>query len=187
MAVDDFGTPQFSLNDCKVATWNSTDSYGTAVDVASVKITGFTVEMLSGRLEGDDKITAVAARAIAGELQLRFGGVRIAALEVIMGNSATSSVASPNQVITFPIAGGDEMPYFGIVGKALAEEDDGDFLVFLPKVKITSNITLARLEYGQFAIPEVTALAVPDTTYGIGRLVERQTATTITVPPADIS
>lgn len=186
MAVDDFGTPQFGLNDCKIAVWNATNSYGTAVDVASVQMIGFTVEMLSGRLEGDDQINAVASRAIASECQLRFGGIRFVALQVLMGNAATSSLTTPNQVIALPIGGGDEMPYFGLVGKALAEEDDGDYLVWIPKMKITSNFRVSQLEYGQWSIPEVTALGVPDATYGIGRLIERETAGAFTLPPANI-
>ena len=160
MAFDSYGAPQFGLNDVKIAPWTATDNYGSAVDVPSVQLMGAVLQVVSATLEGDDTITASAARAIGGEVRIRFGSVNIAALEVLLGNTATSSVASPNEVKQLKMAGGDNMPYFGIVGKALAEEGSGDFLVFLPKVRIMSDVELATLEYGNFAIPEFTAQAV---------------------------
>jgi len=186
MAFDAYGAPQFGLNDVKIAVWNSTDSYGSAVDVPSVQMMGAILQIISAQLEGDDTITATAARAIGGEVRIRFGSVNIAALEVLLGNTATSSIASPNEVYQLKVSGGDNMPYFGIVGRALAEEGVGDFQVFFPKVRITSDVTLASLEYGTFAIPEFTAQAVDDATYGILSLIEHQAATAIAIPPANI-
>lgn len=187
MAFDSYGAPQFGLNDVKIAAWNSTDSYGSAVDVMSVQLMGAVLQMISAQLEGDDSITATAARSIGGEVRLRFGSVNLSALEVLLGNTATSSVASPNEVMGLKVSGGDNMPYFGIVGRAIAEEGVGDFQVFLPKVRITSDITLATMEYGSFVIPEVTAQAVDDATYGIIYLIEHEAETAIAIPPANIA
>ncbi|HKI69927.1 MAG TPA: hypothetical protein VKA67_10085 [Verrucomicrobiae bacterium] len=187
MAFDSYGAPTFGLNDVKIAVWNSTDSYGTAVDVPSVQLMGAVLRILSAQLEGDDKITATASRAIGGQSQLRFGSVSIAALEVMLGNSSTASGTTPTQQDELRVSGGDNMPYFGICGKALAEEGSGDLHVFLPKVKITSDVTLASLQYGQFAIPELTVEAVDDATYGIINLVEHETAVAIQIPPTNLS
>ena len=186
MPFDSYGAPQFGLSDVQIAPWNATNDYGSAVDVPSVQLMGTVLQVVSATLEGDDTITASAARAIGGEVRIRFGSVNIAALEVLLGNTATSSVASPNEVRQLKMAGGDNMPYFGIVGKALAEEGGGDFLVFLPKVRIMSDVELATLEYGNFAIPEFTAQAVADTTYGILSLIQRETSGSFTIPPANI-
>lgn len=187
MAFDTYGAPQFGLSDCKIATWNSAGSYGTVVDVPSVQLMGAVLQMVAAQLTGDDQITATASRAVGGEVRIRFGSVSIAALEVLLGNTATSSVASPNAVKQLKLVGGDNMPYFGIVGKAVAEEGVGDFWVFFPKVRIMSDVTLATLEYGAFAIPELTAQAVSDATYGIVSLIEHQADTAITViPPVNI-
>jgi hypothetical protein len=187
MGFDSFGAPTFGLNDVKIATWNSTNSYGTAVDVPSVQLMGAIMRVVTAQLEGDDKITATASRAIGGQSQIRFGSVSIAALEVMIGNSSTASGSTPNQQDHLKISGGDNMPYFGICGKALAEEGSGDLHVFLPKVKITSDVTLASLEYGNFAIPELTVEAVDDATYGIINLVEHETAAAVAIPPTNIS
>ena len=185
MAFDAFGAPQFGLSDCKIATWNATNSYGSAVDVYSVQLLGAVLQIVSATLTGDDTITATAARAVGGEVRIRFGSVQIPALEVLIGNTATSSVASPNIVKQLKIVGGDNMPYIGLCGKALGEEG-GDFLVFFPKLRIMSDITLATLEYGAFSIPELTLQAVDDATYGICSVIERQTAGTVVIPPANI-
>lgn len=186
MSFDAYGAPQFGLQDVKIAVWNATDSYGTAIDVMSVQLMGAVLQIISAQLEGDDTITATAARAIGAEVRVRFGSVNIAALEVLLGNTATSSVASPNAVKQLKLSGGDNMPYFGIVGKAIAEEGVGDFQVFIPKVRITSDVTLATLEYGTFAVPEFTAQAVNDATYGILSVIEHQADTAIVIPPANI-
>lgn len=187
MAFDAFGAPTFGLNDCKVAAWNATNDYGTAVDVPSVQMMGAVLRILSAQLEGDDQITATAARGIAGQTQLRWGSVSIAALEVMLGNSSTASGSTPNAQDHLKVSGSDNMPYFGIVGKALAEEGVGDLHVFLPKVKITSDVTLASLEYGNFAIPEMTVEAVDDATFGLINLIEHETAAAVVIPPTNIS
>ena len=184
---DAYGAPQFGLRDVKIATWNSSDSYGTAVDVPSVQLMGAVLQIVSAMLEGDDEITASAARATGVEARIRFGSVNVAALEVLLGNTATSSVASPNEVKQLKVSGGDNMPYFGMVGKALAEEGSGDFHLFIPKLRIMSDVELATLEYGQFAIPEFTAQGVSDSTYGVVNLVENETAKSVSIPPANIS
>lgn len=183
MSFDSFGAPQFSLEDCKIATWNATDDYSTAVDVPSVQMMGGNVRMLSGELEGDSSIQAVASRAIAGEVRIRFGSLSIAALEVLLGNTSYLCGSTPNQQDLLQVNGGDNMPYIGICGKALAEEGNGDTHVFYAKAKITSDFELASLEYGQFAIPEVTLTAVPDATYGIAQMIEHETAEAVTIPP----
>lgn len=189
MAFDTYGAPSFGLRDCKVATYTATNSYGTAVDVPSVQLLGITLKMVNAELTGDDTVTAIAARAIRAEGRVRFGSVSIAVLEVLFGLTATSSVASPNRVKNFKIPGGTRMPYFGIAGVAVAEEGvPGDLTVFIPKCKISGDVNLVQLEYGNFAIPELPFMAVDDATFGIMDIVEHETAiTTVVIPTANIA
>lgn len=186
MAFDLFGAPQFGLADCKVAAWQGEGSYGTAVDVMAIQALNTVMRVISAELPGDDTIVASASRPIGAQITLRFGSVNLGVLEVIFGITATSSVATPNTVKLLRIAGGERLPYFGIVGKALAEEGNGDFLVFVPKVKIMGDVNLVQLEYGQFAIPEMTVMAVPDEIYGTINLIPRETTGVFTIPPANI-
>lgn len=179
-----YGAPQFSIEDCKIATWNATNDYGTAVDVPSIQMMGGRIRTMSGELEGDSKITAVAARAIAGEVRVRFGSLSLAALEVLIGNSSVECGSTPSRQKLFKISGGDNMPYVGICGQSLAEEGVGDTHVFYPKAKITSDFDLVQMEYGRFIIPEVTMMAVPDSTYGVVELIPHETATAVVIPPS---
>jgi hypothetical protein len=184
----DIGSPQFGLADCKIALWTAAGTYGTAVDVMSVQLLGTNMDVVSAELTGDDQITAQASRAIAGTVTLRFGGISIAALEVLVGNTATSSIASPSNVKNLRINGGDNMPYIGLIGRAVAEEGSGDFLLYIPKARVMGNITIAQLEYGAFAIPQVELRAVHDASYGIINLITRETASTaaLVLPPISI-
>lgn len=186
MPFDSYGAPQFGLEDCKVAQWIATNSYGAAVDVPSIQMMGVTLNQVTAELTGDDEITATASRSIGAEVRIRFGGVSLAALEVLLGIDTTTQNAEPAEVKQLKITGGNRMPYFGIVGKALAEEGAGAFMVFLPKVKVTSDVVLASLEYGAWAIPEVTARGVADATYGIVNLIELQEDAAVQIPPDNI-
>lgn len=180
----DQGAPQFGLNDAKIATWNSAGSYGTLVDIMSIQMMNVTMQQVSAQLEGDDRITATAARAIGGTAQMRFGGLNLDSLAVMLG-IAVGTISSVDQIL---IAGGDVMPYFGMIGKANAEEGGGDTWVFLPKGKIVSDFTLFQGEYGSFVIPEVTVQLVDDASYGIINLITHPTALDITVmPPVNIA
>jgi hypothetical protein len=184
MAFDQ-GAPSFGLNDLKIQTWSSAGTYsGTITDVMSAQMANVTMQMISAILNGDDSITAAAARAIGGEQQMRWGGVSMSALAVMTGKAVTT-ISSVNQL---QIAGGDRMPYFGVIAKALVEEGGGAFWVYLPKVKIMSNFTLVQMEYGAFAIPEVTCQLVDDASYGVINLIADAANIDVTVmPPANIA
>lgn len=184
MGFDSFGAPQFGLNDVKVAVYNGTDDYGTAVDVPSVQLMGTVMQVIAAQLEGDDQVTDAHSQVIGGQVRIRFGSVSIAALEVILG---IDSVPSEDVYDWLQIGGGDNMPYFGICGKISATQGDGDFHVFLPKVKIMDDVTLASAEYGQYVIPETTAQAIDDETYDIINLIEHNTAAAVAIPPTSIS
>lgn len=178
------GAPQFGLSDCKIATWNSAGSYGTLQDVMSVQALNVTMQPVSAVLNGDDQITAIAAMAIGGQAVFRFGGISLDALAIMTGK-AVGTISSVEQIL---IGGGDRMPYFGIMGLALAAEGAGDTLIYLPKAKIVSDFNLGQMEYGTFAIPEVTVQLVDDASYGIINVITRPTTVAITVmPPANIA
>lgn len=184
MAFDQ-GAPSFGLADVKVQNWASAGTYdGTITDIMSVQMMGVTLQQVSAQLTGDDRITGTAAIAIGGQVQMRFGGINLDSLAVILGQSV-STISSVDQL---QIAGGHRMPYFGIIGKALAAEGGGDLWVYCPKAKLMGDFQLAMLEYGAFAIPEVTVQLVDDDNYGVINLITHPTDLAITVmPPANIA
>ncbi len=180
---DAFGAPQFGLHSAYIASWTSSNTYGTPVQIPSVQMLGAILKIVSAMLEGDDQITATAARASSAEARLRFGSVSIAALEIMLGNASLPSGSTPNRYDNLRVAGGDNMPYFGLCGRALAEEGVGDFHVWLPKVRIMQDVELASMNYGQFVIPELTVTCINDGSWGILNLIEHETATDVDLPP----
>lgn len=179
----DQGAPTFGAADAKVAVYNETDDYGTLTDVMSVQMAQTTLQFVNAVLNGDDQITATASALVGAQLQFRFGGLNPSMLAVITGKSVTSS-ASVNQLM---FEGGERMPYFGFIVKALSAEV-GDTWIFLPKCKIMSDFVIAQNEYGQFTTPEVTVQCVPDETWGLANVITHPTDVAITVmPPANIA
>ena len=179
------GQVSFGLSDVKIAPWDGDGTYSAAVDVPSVQMLNVTLQFTSAQLTGDDKITATAARAIGGTATIRWGSISLEVLEVLLGGSLTSSVASPNNVRNYRVGGGGANPYFGIVGRALAE-DGQDTHVFIPQAKITGDLNIANLAYGEFSVPEAQITMVADETWGVLSIVQNETGVAITIPPANI-
>jgi hypothetical protein len=179
----DQGAPQFGLNDTKVAAWNATDDYGSLVDVMGVQMAAVTAQIVSAIANGDDRIVAAASRLTGFQLQLRWVGLNPSSLSVITG-IVTDTISS---VINMQFVGGERLPYFGCIIKALSEEI-GDTWVFLPKCKIMSDFTIFQGEFGAFTTPEVTVQCVPDDTWGLANVITHPTDVAITViPPANIA
>jgi hypothetical protein len=179
----DQGAPQFGVNDAKVATWVTTDSYGTLTDIMGIQMAQASIQIVSAIANGDDKIVAAASRLTGAELQMRFVGLNPSMLSIITG-IALDTISS---VINLQFVGGERMPYFGAIIKSLGEEG-GDSWVFLPKCKIMSNFTIFQGEFGTFTTPEITVQAVEDETWGIANFITHPAEVAITViPPANIA
>lgn len=174
------GAPQFGLNDGKIAPW---PAYTPLTDVMSIQMGQVTMEVISAILTGDDRQTAISANAIGGTVQMRWGGLNLSMLGVLIGKPPVVSASVSN----VQIVGSQKMPYIGVILKALSAEI-GDTWLFLPKCKITSSFTLVQMEYGAFAIPEVTLQVVDDAQYGAINVLTHPTDVPITVmPPANIA
>lgn len=183
MGFDSFGAPQFGLEDVKIATYNATNDYGTAVDVPSVQLMGTVMQVISAQLEGDDQITDTHAQVIGGTSQIRFGSLSIAALEVLLGIDSTENGSVYDWL---SISAGSDMPYIGLCGKISATQGSGDTHVFLPKVKIMEDVQIIQAEYGSYIIPEVSLQAVDDITYGVINVIEHNSQASVAIPPASI-
>lgn len=181
----DTGSPTFGLNDGKIAPWINTagvTSYGTLTDIMSIQMANVSIETINAILVGDDRQTAIAALAIGGTLQLRFGGMNSSSLAVLLGIPAVTV----SSVVNIQIPGGHKFPYLGGIYKALSAEI-GDTWLFVPKFKLMTGFTL-QMEYGAFSIPEVTCQLVDDQDWGALNVINHPTDVPITVmPPANIT
>lgn len=164
--MPDFGIggPNFGLRDGKVATWNGDGTYGTNVDIPSIQLLGISIQTTNAQLEGDDVITDVHAKAISGQFRLRFGGkISQAVMEILTGRTRESSGVTPNRVSRIKYTGLN-FPWVGACGRADATNGAGDTHTWIPKFKITEGFE-AVYEYGNYSIPELTCMAVPDDQY----------------------
>ncbi|MEM4406013.1 MAG: hypothetical protein QXS68_03115 [Candidatus Methanomethylicaceae archaeon] len=150
----------------------------------SVQLYEQAIQTVNAQLEGDDTITATHAVATSAQVRIRFGSVSLEALEVLTGKSIQSygSAQGGNRANLLKVDALN-FPYFGICGKAVGAEG-GELHVFVPMVKIREGFTVSA-EYGRFAIPEVTATAVPDPAIGdnIIWLIQYEQATNVSLPP----
>lgn len=179
----DQGAPQFGLHDAKVATWNATNSYGTLTDIMGIQMAQVTMQVISAIANGDDTIVAAGSRVTGVNLQMRFVGLNPSMISILTG----ISVGTISSVKQLQFEGGEKLPYFGAIVKALSEET-GDTWVFLPKLKIMSDFILFQGEFGTFTTPEVTVQGVPDTTWGLANFITHPTDVDITViPPTNIA
>jgi hypothetical protein len=178
MADDSY---KFGLLDCKIAVWNSDESYGTAVDVPSVQVLGIEFQTVTANLEGDDVITDTHAKQISAQITLRFGFQSVDVLAILTGETHASSNNDDSMIF-----GDQNYPYFAICGRVDDTQGGGNDVWFAPKCKITGGWSI-RMEYGNYVIPEITAMAVYETaTYGIATVFQYDSATAVAIPPTAI-
>lgn len=184
------GAPQFGVNDAKIAKWLGDGSYGTPVDVMSVRVLSFQLNTVNAQLEGDDQITDTHARLISGTVGLTFGGANSEVLSVILDKTVGSSGTTPNRARTIDITG-QNMPYFGLVGK-IDSTRGGDMHIFVPMLKVMEGFSL-NFTYGEYVIPELTCTAIIDDNFQnaddesvLAYLRWHETRTPITFPPVGI-
>lgn len=179
----------FGIRDALIAARTAADTYGAAVDIPYIQMMSASLRVATAEGTGDDRIVITASRAIAGNLQVRVQGAPFTIFPILLGVTPDVTGVTPNKVTQIAIPGGQRMPAFGIVGQGLAEEGLGDVLLFAPNVKVTSDITLISMEYGNLSTFEFSATALADDDYGILSLVERETTSALaaaTFPPTGI-
>jgi hypothetical protein len=170
---------KFGLNDVKVASWVATESYGSAVDVESVQMSGVDIETEQGTLEGDDIITDVHAKIQNIRFRIRFGFKDLDLVAALTGITITDS--DPNAQV-LPIAR-DNMAYFALCARADATSGGGDTQIWLPKLKLLDGFSFS-MEKGQYMTPEMAGIGVYEgTTHGMGWIINNATAQSVTIPP----
>lgn len=180
----DFAGPEFGLDDVKIASLAANGTYGTEVDIPSVQLYEVNPQTVNAQLEGDDKITDTHAIAISAQIRVRFGSIPFEALQILLGENyvESGSESGGNRTQTLTV-GNLTFPYFGIVGRSLATQDDGDTTIFVPKCKIMEGFTFG-MQYGQYVIPELTLMAVKNTdATGIIQIIKHEVAQALTIPP----
>lgn len=142
--------------------WVGDGSYTDQYSIASIQVLGVRSTTSAADLEGNDMITATAARVTKGQLTLRMGGISLDALQMLLGGAIEISPYSPYarglKITNRPF------PYVGFVAQSLSEEMGGDMHLFVPKAKVRDGIEI-RFEINGFSIPEFTVDALLDSYY----------------------
>lgn len=167
MPLFSFGGPQYDIQDSKIASRVGDGTWGANVDVPSVQMLRGQLRFSTATLEGDARETDTHARAIGGQMTLRFGSVSLAVLEIMLGRDLETSGSTPNRSRRIRVTD-KKMPYFAICGRSEATQGDGDTHIFAPMCKVTEDFDIISLEYGSYSIPEVTVTCLADEYYSVG-------------------
>ncbi|MFA4973747.1 MAG: hypothetical protein WC683_14140 [bacterium] len=178
MPFDTYGSPGFSLDDCKVAVWSAGSTYGTEVDVYGVRILGGDPNFTEAVLEGDDAELAANSRLKSITVELEFADLSFDTLAVLTGITTATDSANYEAMLWDSV----NAPYVGLCGRALQDGGDGDLHLFFPKGKLTS-LSGIQLQQDNYVIPRATMRFIRDTTYGIFQPIKHNTATAIAIPP----
>jgi hypothetical protein len=172
----------FGIQDGIVAPRTSALVYGTAVNVPHIQMMNVTARVQSAEGTGDDRIVVVASRLIAGSAQVRMQGVSLEVLEVVLGLTLIEIGSGDTLKTTLPLSAGHRLPWFGMAGQGLEEEGNGDVLIYAPKAKVASDISLGTLEYGTLSSIEFTATLLGEGDYDIIDLQHRATVGALAIP-----
>lgn len=164
-----YGDKPFGLRDIKV-----TNITGTVqADLPAAQQMDFRPRMNSAEFRGDDRVQAVVSFMEALEWGLQAGGISLAALAIITGETVATTGSTPNEVSTLTLSGGDVMPYFKIYGKSIGDGTD-DVHIKLWKCKVTQ--LEGTFQDGQFFITNCQGVAIDDGTNGVADVVQNETA-----------
>jgi hypothetical protein len=170
---------RYGLEDVKIASWTTENSYGTAIDFGAAQMFEVTFQAESATLDGDNARLDSHSILKGLSVKIRGGEVSLDVLGLITGVSPSS--LSGTKRLKFDKV---QRPYFALCGKTTGTGDGGDTHVFGAKLKLTGDFSY-KLEMGAYVIPEVTFEGVYEgTVNGFGWAVEHTTAVDIAIPPA---
>lgn len=116
----------FGLRDVKVYPIDSNGNVGSGVDLPASQTFSFKEAETFEVLKGDDLSLASHGGGPTVTWELESGGISLAAYQVIIGGSSTTTGTTPNQVVTYTKGALDQKPYFQVEGRAISDSG-GDF------------------------------------------------------------
>ena len=175
----------FGIQDLKIAPWLGGGLYDTAVDVPGIKQLQVQENTTNAQQEGDDAIVAVASKLVSATITMQYGRFSYAVMEVYTGQTSQQCSDGSKKIYRT----NRKTPYFGLSARIDEAEGDGDQHIFIPKLKVMEGIQFA-FEYGAFATPQLTAMAVIDENFvdeddfpSIYYLPGFPTRTVVSIPP----
>lgn len=131
-----FGDKPYGIRDIKLTNLAGT----TQVDLPQATTLGFTEQLNSGTMRGDDSVAAIAAFTDSVEWQFEAGGLPLEALALMTGRTVVASGTTPNQLVQLNANAGDSYPYFKVYGLSKGDTGIDDVHVKIYKCKLTGAI-----------------------------------------------
>lgn len=131
----------YSLYDLKIATLTG-DTPGTLVDVPGIQELTVTIATEGVELRGDNMVIAAVDKGNSVEWKMTAGGLSLATMQIIFGQTYTDTGVTPAVVRRLDIAASTPRPYFVIVGHTLSDDGTQDLDVIVWKAKATGNVEL---------------------------------------------
>lgn len=169
----------FGVQDCKIAAFNGTNSYGTSYDVWAVSQLQVQEQTTNAELNGDDKTVEVHSKSRVWRIQFQFAFRDANIWPIITGAALNATYLTADTMLDFRSR---NYPYFGIVAKVDETNAANCNHIWIPKCKIMEGFPL-NFAYGQFATPQVTIEAVDDDTYGGFQIYHYTTLKSLVIPP----
>lgn len=166
---------KFGVRDAKIATWTTTSSYGTLVDLNAVNRIEVQVQTTSAQLEGDDVIADTHAQPTSVRVRVVFGaGAQI--MDVL--STLTGETLGSSGGIRTLVNDDGNYPYIGFRAQVYQTNGTGDNHLIVPKCKLMDGFSYSAA-YGGYVIPEITLMGVLDSTNGFFQIKEHDTAVAI--------
>lgn len=139
-------TKIYAVEDAKIAKLTAdptggSATYATSIDVPGIKEIGFTPEVSTVELRGDNKRLDQDSKLVGGALSVAHAKLSFDALAVLVGGTVADSGTTPNQKVTYTFIGTDSPSYFKLEGKTPTNGEDvvgGDLHMTFYKCKLTS-------------------------------------------------
>lgn len=162
--IFEFGGNSYDIDDVRVFINHNNGTFGTKIDVPSINMFRIEFVMKNQRAQGDGGITALASAVESINVTMRNVGISRDHWAVMFPSSSYEYGTTPNREEDLFIEAGAPNPYFGALARIFdGESQSAGAIIFIPRIKVMNNVQW-QAEYNTFVAPEITGMAVPETT-----------------------
>lgn len=140
-----------------IADWQSAGTHGTPHSVRGARNMSIDLEVETDELRGDDVVLDQHSKIVAATVNFEIATLDLELFDLILGGTLIQSADYYN----FDFDPDEETPYVGIAGRIVGSGGEADLHIFLPKAKLSSNLSLAA-QVDTYMLPTATFRAVDD-------------------------
>jgi hypothetical protein len=174
----------YGVREARVGTYlPATELWDTSVDVPNLQAIKVTPSADNDEMMVYGGKEHGLAVIVGCEVTLDFAGIADTVVAAMTGISSSSSGSGASETRTRRLEGGDNLSYFGLMVKILAD-DGGDLHLYFPRCQLQSYFPLQMDKENKFLVPNVTAMAYrlrkeDGSLYPVIDMIEHATATSL--------